>query len=108
MLPVPDGEFGLRSVYEEYGGIPPFKEENTWRVTELEPMRYQAHVGDDGSMTFALTIELEAIDTGTHLTQSPEMTPRWTGRLATRSESPTPAREVPSHSGRSRDSGDWR
>ena len=77
MLSVPDEEFGVGYVYTEYGGIPPFKGESTWRVTEFEPMRRQIHVGDDGSMTFDLSIELDPIDTGTHLTQKLKLTPRW-------------------------------
>ena len=77
MLSVPDGDFGRGSVYREYGGVPPFKAESTWRVTAFEPVRRQVHVGDDGSMTLDLTIELTPIDTGTRLTQTLALTPRW-------------------------------
>ena len=77
MVSVPDEEFGVGYVYREYGGIPPFKGESTWRVTVFEPVRRQVHVGDDGSMTFDLSIELDPIDTGTRLTQTLKMKPRW-------------------------------
>lgn len=50
MLSVPNEEFGAGIVYREYGGIPPFKAESTWRVMAFEPMQRQVHVGDDGSM----------------------------------------------------------
>ncbi|MDX1547093.1 MAG: SRPBCC family protein [Rhodothermales bacterium] len=77
MLSVPDEEMGAGYVYREYGGVPPFKGESTWRVTVFEPMRRQVHVGDDGAMTMDLHIELEPTATGTRLTQRLAMTPRW-------------------------------
>lgn len=77
MLSVPDEEFGVGYVYREHGGVEPFKGESTWRVTEFEPMRRQIHVGDDGSMRFDLRIEFEPVDSGTRLTQTLELTPRW-------------------------------
>lgn len=77
MLAVPDEEMGVGYVYREYGGVPPFKGESTWRVTVFEPMRRQVHVGDDGSATLYLTIELDPTETGTRLTQQLEMEMRW-------------------------------
>lgn len=77
MLQVPDEEMGVGYVYREYGGIEPFKGESTWRVTVFEPKRRQVHVGDDGSMTMDLTIELDPTETGTRLTQRLTLTPRW-------------------------------
>lgn len=77
MLSVPEEAFGEGSVYREYGGIPPFKGESTWRVTVFEPMRRQVHVGDDGAMTMHLSIELDPIEGGTRLTQRLVMQPRW-------------------------------
>lgn len=77
MLSVPDEEMGVGYVYREYGGVPPFKGESTWRVTVFEPMRRQVHVGDDGSMTLDLSIELDPVEAGTRLTQRLRMTPRW-------------------------------
>ena len=47
------------------------------RVTEFEPMRRQVHIGDDGSMTMNLGIELTPTDGGTRLTQTLSLTPRW-------------------------------
>ena len=77
MIEVPDREFGVGYVYKEYGGIKPFVGESEWRVTEFEPMRRQVHIGDDGSMTMNLGIELTPTDGGTRLTQSLSLTPRW-------------------------------
>ena len=77
MIDVPDREFGVGYVYKEYGGIKPFVGEAEWRVTEFEPMRRQVHIGDDGSMTMHLEIELTPADSGTRLTQTLILKPRW-------------------------------
>lgn len=77
MLEVPEEPMGVGYVYKEYGGVPPFKGESEWHVTEFEPMRRQVHVGDDGSMTLDLTIELAPTSEGTTLTQTLELKPRW-------------------------------
>ena len=77
MLSVPDEEFGVGYVYREYGGIPPFKAETTWRVTEFEPMLRQVHLGDDGTVLLDLTVELEPIEIGTRFTERLKMKPRW-------------------------------
>lgn len=77
MIDVPDGEFGVGYVYREYGGIKPFLDEAEWRVSELEPMRHQVHIGDDGSVRMHLEIELTQVDGGTRLTQTLGFEPRW-------------------------------
>ncbi len=77
MIEVPDGEIGVGYVYKEYGGIRPFIGESEWRVTEFEPMRRQVHIGDDGSMTMNLLIELAPTDDGTRFTLTLSMKPRW-------------------------------
>lgn len=77
MLDVPDGPFGVGSVYREHGGVPPFKAESTWRVTAFEPRRRQVHVGDDGAMTLQLTIELVPVAGGTRLIKTLDLRPRW-------------------------------
>jgi carbon monoxide dehydrogenase subunit G len=77
MIEVPDDEMGVGYAYKEYGGIKPFLGESEWRVTEFDPVRRQVHVGDDGSMTMNLEIELTPVDGGTQLTQTFNMTPRW-------------------------------
>ena len=77
MIDVPDREFGVGYVYKEYGGIKPFIGEMEWRVTEFEPMRRQVHIGDDGSMTLDLEIELTPSVGGTRLTQTLSLKPRW-------------------------------
>ena len=68
---------GVGYVYREYGGVPPFKGESTWRVTVFEPKRRQVHVGDDGSMTLDLTIEIDPLERGSRLTQRLKLKPRW-------------------------------
>ncbi len=77
MIDVPDGEIGVGYVYKEYGGIRPFIGESEWRVTEFEPMRRQVHIGDDGSMTMNLLVELAPTDGGTRFTLTLGMKPRW-------------------------------
>ena len=77
MVDVGTGEFGVGYVYKEYGGIKPFLTESTWRGTEFEPMRRQAHVGDDGKMRMPLEIELAPADAGTRLTITFGLHPRW-------------------------------
>ena len=77
MLSVSEEEMGVGYVYREYGGVPPFKGESTWHVTEFEPMRRQVHVGDDGSATLHLSIDLDPTESGTRLTQRLDMKLRW-------------------------------
>lgn len=77
MLDVPDTAFGIGYVYKEYGGVAPFKGESEWTVTVFETMSRQVHVGDDGQMRMDLDIRLDATETGTRLTQSLDLTPRW-------------------------------
>ena len=77
MIDVPDREMGVGYIYKEYGGIRPFLGESEWQVTEFEPMRRQVHIGDDGSMTLDLEIELTPTDGGTRLTQTLVLKPRW-------------------------------
>ncbi|GMQ86000.1 MAG: hypothetical protein BMS9Abin07_1571 [Acidimicrobiia bacterium] len=77
MIDVPDDEMGVGYVYKEFGGIKPFVGESEWRVTEFEPMRRQVHIGDDGSVTMNLEIDLAPTDGGTRVTQTLSMEPRW-------------------------------
>jgi hypothetical protein len=77
MLEVSPGEFGLGSVYREYGGIPPFLSESEWRVTRFEPLSIQTHEGSDGRMRMPLDIELEPTGTGTRLSMTLGLDPAW-------------------------------
>ncbi len=77
MVDVGSGEFGLGYVYKEYGGLKPFLGESEWRVTEFEPMRHQAHIGDDGKMRIHLDIDLAPGEGGTTLTLKVALEPRW-------------------------------
>lgn len=83
MVDVPAGEMRSGYVYKEYGGIPPFKANSTWTVTEFDPPRRQVHIGDDGSMRFHLDNILEPRDGGTLFTQKLRMSPRpWIAPVA--------------------------
>ena len=77
MLDVPKKDIGVDYVYREYGGIPPFKGESEWRVTEFEPIRRQVHVGDDGTMKIDIGIDLLPTQAGTRLTLTVALRPRW-------------------------------
>ena len=77
MISVPDDEFGRGYVYEEYGGVPPFKAESHWKVIEYEPKRRQVHIGDDGSTKTILTFEFKPTGNGTHVIQKIRLKPRW-------------------------------
>ena len=77
MLGVPDEAMGVGYVYKEHGGVPPFKADSEWRVTVFEPQRRRVHVGDDGSMTLTLTMDIAPGETGSRLTNVIELRPRW-------------------------------
>ncbi len=77
MVEVPDGPMGVGSVYKEYGGIPPFMSESTWKVTAWEPPRHTVHVGDDGQMELHLTIDITPTAGGSRLRQQLVLKPRW-------------------------------
>src|SRR5215210_883137 len=77
MLCVPSEDVGLDFVYREYGGIPPFKGESEWRVSEFEPIRRQVHVGDIGTMKIDIRIDLQPTSAGTKFTVTVALRPRW-------------------------------
>ena len=77
MVNVPKEDIAVGYVYREYGGIPPFKSESEWRVTEFEPIRRQVHVGDDGMVKLDLSIDLLPTQAGTRLTMTVALRPRW-------------------------------
>jgi len=69
--------FGEGYHYREYGGVPPFKSESDWEVTEFEPVRHQHHVGNDSKMRFDLDIALEPVDAGhTKVSMDLEVSPK--------------------------------
>jgi hypothetical protein len=77
MISVPDDEFGYGYVYEEYGGVPPFKAESRWEVTRYNPKSRQVHIGDDGSTKTILTFEFKPTNNGTHVIQKIRLKPPW-------------------------------
>jgi len=77
MVHVPEGEMGVGYVYKEFGGIPPFKSESTWTVTEFDPITRQVHVGKDGTVTMNLDIQIEPTTSGHRLTLGIVLKPRW-------------------------------
>lgn len=76
MLDVPSDGLRQGATYREFGGMAPFKSESGWLVTVFEPHRRQVHLGDDGTVEFELTIEIEPIDGGSRLTHTFEVRPR--------------------------------
>lgn len=77
MIDVPDGEIGTGYRYRAYEGIPPFKGEMGWVVTEWDPPRRQVHVGDDGMTTIVFALDLVPVPDGTRVDVGLEITPRW-------------------------------
>lgn len=77
VLEAPEGGLHEGYQYREHGGIPPFKADSTWTVTEYEPHTHQVHVGDDGTMTMNLSIDITPTDGGARLVQQLELKPRW-------------------------------
>jgi len=77
VLEAPAGGLHVGYEYREHGGIPPFKADSTWTVTEYKPNTRQVHVGDDGTMTMNLSIDITPTDGGCRLVQQLELTPRW-------------------------------
>ena len=69
MVETPEGALGLGSSYREYGGIPPFKSETAWQVTEFDAPRRQVHVGGDKQMQITLSLELTPSGGGTQVRQ---------------------------------------
>jgi ligand-binding SRPBCC domain-containing protein len=78
---VSDRPVGEGTVYREYGGIGPMKDESEWVITTFTPPTRQVHEGDVGVMTPLLTIELDPVGEGTQIRQTveyvvlPEMRP---------------------------------
>ncbi|WP_338729674.1 SRPBCC family protein [Haladaptatus sp. DJG-WS-42] len=67
---VSDGPVGKGTVYREYGGVGPMKDESEWMITEFAEPTRQIHEGDLGVMQPVLTIELESIGEDTRLFQA--------------------------------------
>lgn len=63
--------------WKEHGGVAPFKGDATWRASEMQPHTRMRHVGDDGSATIDLVVEIEATETGCRLRPTMEIKPRW-------------------------------
>ena len=76
MLETPEGAMGVGSTYREYGGVPPYKSESAWRVTEFDAPRRQVHVGADKQMQSTLTLELTPAGEGTQMRQQIDLQPR--------------------------------
>ena len=77
MLEVAEGGLKQDAVYREYGGIPPFKGESTWKVVECTPHSRQVHIGDDGAMTITLEVIIVPEENGIKLFQNLHFKPRW-------------------------------
>lgn len=77
MISLPEGDLGVGYTYRTYEGIPPFKSEVEWVVTEFEAVRRQVHHGDDGKMRIDLTVEIVPLDAARRLTLTLDLRPRW-------------------------------
>ena len=77
MIEIGDGVVKQGYTYKEHGGIRPFKSDSTWTVTTFEPTTHQIHVGDDGQMTIHLDVRVEPTASGSRLTQTIKLKPRW-------------------------------
>ena len=77
MIDPGEGDMRVGFVYKEHGGVPPFKADSEWRVTEFEPPKRMRHIGDDGSATIDLVLEVEATGGGCRLSPSMDLKPRW-------------------------------
>ncbi len=77
MLDVGDGVVKQGYTYKEYGGIPPFKSDSTWVVTEFEPKTRQVHEGDDGKMRIRLDVRIVPAGEGSRLDMTIDLKPRW-------------------------------
>ena len=77
MTVVPDGDVGVGYTYRAIEGIPPFKSEVTWSVTDFQPMRHQVHHGEDGMMRMDLTVDVVPLDDSRQLTLTVDLQPRW-------------------------------
>lgn len=72
-----EGEMGVGYVYRERGGLAPFKGNSTWTVTEFTPHSWQRHIGDDGATEIDLGIRIAPVASGSTLTLSLDIKPRW-------------------------------
>ena len=69
MVETPEGALGVGSSYREYGGIPPFKSETAWQVTEFDAPRRQVHAGGDKQMQITVSFEMTPSGGGTQVRQ---------------------------------------
>ena len=72
-----EGEMRMGFSWKEHGGVAPFKGDAEWKVAEFEPHTRMRHVGDDGSATIDLVVEIEATNGGCRLSPSMDLKPRW-------------------------------
>lgn len=77
IIQIGEGEMRVGFTWKEHGGIAPFKADADWRVTELEQPTRMRHLGDDGSSTVDLVVEIHATDGGCRISPTMEVTPRW-------------------------------
>lgn len=77
VLEAPPVALDVGYVYREYGGVPPFKGESTWTITEWEPMTRQVHLGDDGFVRMNLLISVGEDSKATNVSMTIQLTPRW-------------------------------
>ncbi|MFC6733509.1 MULTISPECIES: SRPBCC family protein [unclassified Haladaptatus] len=69
---VSDGPVGKGTIYREYGGVGPIKDESEWVITAFDRPTRQVHEGDLGVMQPVLTATFEPVGDATRVHQSIE------------------------------------
>ncbi len=77
IISAPEGLLEAGSEYKVYGGVPPFKSETEWKVTEFEPNRRQVHTGGDGMMEMRIEYDLSENGSGTTVTRRFYVQSKW-------------------------------
>ena len=76
MVEAPDGAMEVGYSWRTYGGIPPFKFEMQWRVTESDPPRRQVRVGENRQAQLTFTMDMEPAGEGTRVRVQMDFQPR--------------------------------
>ena len=72
----PVGAMAVGSTWREYGGVPPFKSEMQWRMTEFDAPRHQVQIGEEKQAQIELTMELTPVGEGTRIRAQMDFEPR--------------------------------
>ena len=76
IVEAPQGAMAVGSTWREYGGVPPFKSEMQWRMTEFDAPLRQVSVGEDKRARIELALELTPSGEGTRVRAQMDAQPR--------------------------------